>query len=882
MIPRIRLIITTLWVCHLFLMPGVLTSQLRPAQEHANPAQPESPLEALGPVSLPWDQQDSSLPAGQSTTPKPPASQPQVSVTTDTGQEDTKTEQIVQQELQSSSEQEFGPQRPATNVPLGRNEVLIRGDEQEKNQDIYSARGHVEIRFGGNVLHADQVTYDSTTGQMTATGHVVFDGGPHNEHLVGSHATYDISRDTGTFYDVVGSTGVRVKSKSMFLTSSTPFFFTGKVVDKLGPDRYRVNQGYITSCQLPKPKWQWDAKTANVEVGDEAQMHHATLKLHGIPVFYFPYVEHPVDNLGRKSGFLIPEIGQSTTRGFILGDGFYWVLSRNADATIGAALYNARGWAQFGDLRAIGYTYTFQAEYYGVIDQKGAPNTGQNQGGEELKINASKQLPHGFLAVASVDFLTSYIFRLAFAQGFTEAINSEVRSDGFLSKNWNGFGFGVLASRYQNYQSTAPGDFIEINHAPSVELSSVERSFSRTNFVYAFDVAAEGVSRNEIGFSTASLVGRVDAAPYIALPAFLHGWTFRPEVGGRETYYSQRLATGPSSSVGIAVSDPINRNVFNASMEVRPPTLEKIFNRKPFGRVLKHTIEPFAIYRYQTGIDDFSQIIRFDYRDILADTNEVEYGVINRLYAKKTRSNVGCFQQTEYDDLSESLTASGLGSEKEACDEDQTAPAADVVSWEIAQKYFGNTNFGGALVPGRRNVFDSTVDFTGIAFLTDPRRFSPVISRLRVQSGAADFQWALDYDPVLHQVNASTIFAGYRWGNWYLNGGQAYVNAPGEFSISSNGTQTPDVYNQYRLGMVYGGMNKLGFNGAVAVGVDSRLSYIQSATIQTNYNWDCCGVAFQYQRWALGLVRNENAYRFSFSLSNVGTFGTIKRLQRLY
>ena len=57
---------------------------------------------------------------------------------------------------------------------------------------------------------------------------------PINEHIVGTHATYDVSRDTGTFYDVTGSIGIQVKNQAMFLRSSTPFFFTGKVVDKLG------------------------------------------------------------------------------------------------------------------------------------------------------------------------------------------------------------------------------------------------------------------------------------------------------------------------------------------------------------------------------------------------------------------------------------------------------------------------------------------------------------------------------------------------------------------------------------------------------------------------------------------------------------------------
>ena len=213
--------------------------------------------------------------------------------------------------------------------------------------------------------------------------------------------------------------------------------------------------------------------------------------------------------------------------------------------------------------------------------------------------------------------------------------------------------------------------------------------------------------------------------------------------------------------------------------------------------------------------------------------------------------------------------------------QDQSAPASEVFSWQIAQKYFGDPTFGGALVNGRRNVFDTTVDFTGIAFLTEPRIFSPIISRLRTSIGQTDFQWDLDYDPVLHQVNASTIFAGYHWGNWYLNGGQTYVNAPGEFTIV-NGVETPDVFNQWRLGLIYGAMSKNGFSGGFNIGVDSQMSLLQTATLQANYNWDCCGLAVQYARWAFGSIRNENAYRISFSLTNIGTFGSIKKLERLY
>jgi LPS-assembly protein len=857
MISRSRCITTALLLCQQVALCAVLTTRLRaePAPQNTGNSSQSSAVTAQD-----QDQTQTQQPA------KPP-----VSATSDTGAEDTDTEHLIQNELQQSDEQ-LGPPRPATNVPLGRNEVLIRADQQEKNQDIYHVRGNVEIRFGTYTLNCDQADYDSTTGQIKANGHVLFQGGPHNDRVMGSHAVYDVSRDTGTFYDAIGSTGVKVKNRMMFLTSSTPFFFTGKVVDRLGPDRYRVNDGYVTSCQLPKPKWQLDSKTALVEVGEEAVLHHATLKVDGIPVFYFPFVEHPVDNLGRKSGFLIPQIGTSNLRGFVFGDAFYWAISRNADATIGAELFTKRGSAQLADLRMVGYTYALQANYFGVIDSQGDPTTHQNQGGQELKVNAWKELPWGFRGVLSADYLSSYLFRLAFGQSFTEAINSEVRSYGFVFKHWDGFGFGVIASSYRNYESSTPGDYIEIVHSPGLELSTAERPISGTNFVYSFDAAPEGVSRNEPGFQTASVVGRLDAAPYLAWPKLFHGWTIRPQVGVRETWYSQRLIM-TSSTTPKAVSDPINRNVANASFELRPPTLAKVFSKKPFGRALKHTIEPYATYRYQTGINDFSQIIRFDERDILADTNEVEYGIVNRLYAKKTSAPADCFQPKSEEGELLNLAA-------QEC-EDTTA-ATDVLTWEVAQKYYGNTTFGGAVVPGSRNVFDSTIDFTGIAFLTNPRRFSPVISRVRAQSGKFDVQWALDYDPVLHQLNASTVFAGYRWGNWYFNGGQTYLNAPGETTTTSGGAVVPSIYNQYRVGVIYGSMSRRGWNGAASVGVDSQMHFIQSATVQTNYNWDCCGVAFQYQRFALGSVRNENAYRFSFSLANVGSFGTIRRLQRLY
>ena len=857
--------------CHLILAPLLLTSQLHTASPEDDNAQ-SSPPQASSPAT----------PAQPPTVSKPEPSAP---AEEDVGMK--VMEEVVQQQMQSAAEQDSGNPRPPANVVLNRDEVLIRADEQEKSQDIYKVRGNVEIRFRNSVIHCDQATYDSTTGQITATGHVVYDGGAHNEHLVGTHATYDASRDTGTFYDVTGSTGIKVSNQSMFLRSSTPFFFTGKVVDKLGPDLYRVHHGIITSCQLPNPKWEFHPATATVEVGGDAKMYHSTLRIKGIPIFYFPYVQHPADNLGRKSGFLIPAIGQSNSKGTIIGDAFYWAINRNSDAEIGGYYFSSRGWAQIGNYRNIGWHYQFHAEYYGVIDEQGNPVSKQNQGGQELKANGAAELPFGFRGVVSVDYLSSYVFRLAFAQNFTEAINSEVRSSGFVSKSWSGNFLGLWMSRYQNYQSTVNGDVIDIAHIPSFQMAGLENPIFNSKFMYTYDVAGEGVSRHEPGFQTQNVVGRLDASPNISLPMFLRGWTFRPEAGVRETFYTERLipSGGNTGIIGVAVAQALNRNVLLASMEMRPPSVAKIFDRKIFGYVMKHVVEPYAIYRYETGINNFSNIIRFDERDILADSSGVEYGVVNRLYVKKSKSTAECFEHPKYlpADTAPAEITKKLAADTTIC-EDQSGPAREFATWTIAQKYFFNPTFGGALVPNQRNVFDSSVDFSGIAFLTQPRNASPVISRLTMRDLATDFQWALDYDPVFHQVNASTIMIGQHLSpKWYVLGGQAYLHVPGEvIPATINQVLAPDIFNQFRVQVNYGSLVSRGFTAAAGVAFDVKNGFVQGATVQSAYNWDCCGVTFEYARWALGSVRNENAYRFAFSLTNIGTFGNLKRMQRIY
>jgi LPS-assembly protein len=777
------------------------------------------------------------------------------------------------------------PNTPSS--PLREQDVTITALQQEKQGTLYQLHGNAEIHYGTFILRADEVTYNSATGDSKAEGHVMLDGGPNDEHIQASRGTYNLRTEIGKFEHVTGSIGVRLHGRRPMLTSSNPFVFTGATVEKNGPDHYKVYDGIVTTCDLPRPKWEFQAHKVVVEVGGTAKIYRSTFAIEGIPILYFPFATLPAEALPRQSGFLIPNIGYSTTKGTIFGESVFWAINRSMDAHIGADYFSKRGWAPQGEFRARPSQTSFvDLNYFSVLD-RGFGDPHVNQGGEEVRLTAEGELGQNFRAVADVDYLSSFVFRLAFSDTFTQAVNSEVKSDAFLSNATRGFFYNFSVHRYQDFESSTPGDVITILHAPGVELSSVDQPLGRSAFYWSYDAALEGLSRSEPTFSTAPLIGRFDLSPTLSLPLHLGGWSLRPELSVRDTAYTQHLEVLPSGD-RLAVSDTVNRKSLDASFEVRPPAVSRTFGHTFLGRKWKHVIEPRAVYTYVTGVSNFSDILRFDQRDILSNTDEVGYSVVQRLYAKRTSSQpTSCGQPgMPLLFLGGAVPHSPVPWERQQtpvdppCDDG--TQVREVVTWELAQKFFLNPTFGDALSPGRSNVLTSTVDLTGIAFLSSARHLSPLISRLRIQTSAkTDIEWDMDYDFTLGHMTASTVLVNYRLGPLTLGGGDAFLQVPPE---APNATATPlaQSFNQFRLLLGYGHTGKHGFSAATNIGFDADLGFLQYAAVQATYNWDCCGFNVEFRRFDLGSVRNENQYRFTFALANLGALGNLRRSERLF
>jgi LPS-assembly protein len=776
-------------------------------------------------------------------------------------------------------------------TPLPSQEVTIKALQQEKQGDIYKLDGDVEISFQSYIMRAEHVTYNDASGAMEATGRVVFDGGPHDVHLLAGHANYNVKSETGTFFDVSGTFGAVVRGRTVVLTTSNPFVIAGREVHKVGRNRYIVLHGSITSCAEQTPTWTFNSEKIDLVAGEDAKLYHSTFRLLKLPIFYFPYTQAPASAMSRTTGFLLPNVGESSTKGFIFGDSFYWAINRSSDITVGAEYFTARGWSETMHFRMRpSETSALELHYFGVVDRGGAPTTHQDQGGEEVRLTGETSRDH-WRAAADIDYLSSFLFRQAFSETYSQAVNSEVKSVAYLSHNLAGLSLNASAGRYQNFfQDPLTNSFsnqIKILHLPMAEINGLDQRVYSSPFLWGVDLSAGGLQRSEPGFVTANLVGRLNIRPRIALPLQWKGWDLRPEIAVHDTIYTQQQSGASAANpLGVPSGNELNRRSVEASIELRPPVLEKVFEREILGRRLKHVIEPIFTYRYTTGVDRFQNIIRFDSMDILSNTSELEYDVTQRIYGRRRTSH----HEPECDvptppsgDRREKLPAyiPGVSAVRPKC-EDESKTTRELVSWEVKQKYYYDRTFGGALVAGRRNVFTNTDDLSGMAFLDAPRAWSPIISKLRLQTSAnTDVQWQLDYDSVRGRINSSATFAEYRLGEYFFGGSHAFFHVPAN-SVTQTFSNAPLVFNQFRTLVGYGHPNKRGFAGGFSAGYDQNREFLQYAAAQTSYNSNCCGVSFEYRHINVPGVSVENQYRFAFTLANIGTFGNMRKQERLY
>jgi LPS-assembly protein len=744
----------------------------------------------------------------------------------------------------ASSAPPSGPRvRPANPVP--ENEVAISATTQMKEGAWYRLRGNSVVQTDAYLLKADDIDYNEETGDVDASGHVYLQNFEGGEELWCERALYNINDDTGKFWEVRGQTPVHIEARPRVLTSTNPFYFEGKWAERL-KEKYILHDGFITNCKMPKPWWIVRAPVFDIIPDERAVSHSTIFRLRRIPLFYTPYYYKSLKTMPRQSGFLMPNIGNSSTRGKMIGLGYYWAINRSYDASYHAQYFTSRGLAHTVDFRGKPIEGTdFSGYVFGIQDRGIEQGSGANkkivkQGGFMTSVQAKTDLGHGFTGRAEVNYLSSFTFRQAFTETYNEAITSEVHSVGFITRQWDSYSLDFVGQRLENFQN-ANQDPVVIRKLPEVEFSSRDhRLWKNVPLWISWETSGGLLRRKEVEFQTRQYLERLDVHPRVTTVLRWKDFALVPSFAIRETHY------GESREQFHIIGQNINRGAREADLELVLPSFARVFKApKWLGDSVKHVIEPGASYRYVSGVDNFNNIILFDETELFSNTNQVEVWVTNRLYAKRK------------DDVSE------------------------VLSWDLRQQRYFDPTFGGAVTSnwcgqptGCRNVVLSSIQLTPFAFLDGPRNYSPVASTLRASPiTGLGVEWRSDYDPLYSKIVASTLSVDGRFGKYYVSAGHNTMRYSSPF--------LSPTANEFSGRVGIGNENRRGWNAGFMADYDYRAGQLRWARSELTYNTDCCGFSIQYQRIAFG-IRNENQFRIAFAVANVGSFGTLKKQDKMF
>ena len=741
-------------------------------------------------------------------------------------------------------------ERPDFRIPVVRPGAPVNGDyqitadTQESDNGVYHLRGHVVVELHNATFKADFADFDETTSDFNARGNVYYRNYEQNEVIYCDKVEYNADTHKGVFHHPRGYSKTKVVARPGVLTTQQPFYFEGEYAEKL-EDRYILHKGFITDCTMPSPWWKLHSSLFDIIPDDRAIAHKAIYRLRNVPLFYFPYFFKSLKKEPRKSGVLAPNFAHSNRRGFMFATGYYWAINRSYDATYVFQAFSARGLAHHVDFRGKpSQKSDFNLIVYGVQDSGIMQNgTLVKAPGYSVTGAGRTEFADGWVARGSINYISSLAFRQQFTESFNEAIFSETHSTASVERNFSYYNFSTGISRTENFQDATPGNSIIVRKFPEFDFTGRERqvhqgslpvwvSFdSSFGFYYRTQPKPEGQPVTDF-YQTGQFSARANFEPTVTTAFQWKGFHLLPSFTLHETFYGQSFLNNAVSS------NHLTRTAPEVDVELVMPTVERIFNRKTFlGDRLKHVVETRANYKYVRGVDRFTQTLRFDPIDLLSDTHEMQVSVINRIYSKRG------------DDVKE------------------------ILDWELFQKRYFDPTFGGALVPGQRNVVLSSLELTGYSFLDGQRRYSPIVSILRGNpKGGIGFTWETDYDPLLQRFVNSIFSADIRVNRYFVSAGSDQVRP--------NPVISPPA-NQFRASFGYGDSNRKGWNAVFSMVYDYRLARLDFGIAQTTYNTDCCGLSFQVRHFNFG-TRNEDQYLVSFSIANLGTVGNLKKQERLF
>jgi LPS-assembly protein len=533
------------------------------------------------------------------------------------------------------------------NTSIGDSEphtVLLTADKvPQNNQTTLALEGNVSMTSATSQLKADKLFNDKTKQQILASGGV-------------SVETYDSLLRAESF---VGNQ----KTKRSKLTEVDFHFFANNANGKA--EYIETNEQNVatlkeltySTCPANNESWRFSA--SELQLDQQSGWGEAWgmwLKVKGIPVFYFPYVNFPLGEQ-RKTGILQPALSNDDKNGLDVLLPFYWNISPHTDATFNFRNIQNRG-SQFGtEIRYLTESTESELSFEWLADDRLVNSilalepglSGGRYGLDEdrwaLSFNSNFQLSQHWSGKVNASKVSDRDYFTDLGAGVIDSYgtNSQTQlvSQFDISYQDDIWLVSLLAESTQSLVGDEPYRIL-----PSI-LASADYYHQDSGLHWQFTSDLTQYTHTDIN----QIEGiRVNLAPSLSYPIrTTYSW-FTPKLTYQSTRYQQ-------DSVNNQSKIDINRNLPIVSIDSGlyfDRTIE--WNDKS----VTHSLEPRAFYAYipfreQQQINNFGsrlpefsfsqlwQANRFAGVDRVGDTNHLAFALTNRFTDEQTGEQLFAF-----------------------------------------------------------------------------------------------------------------------------------------------------------------------------------------------------------------------------------------------
>jgi len=215
--------------------------------------------------------------------------------------------------------------------------------QYDTENNLISATGDVTIYQDKNILKADTVIFNRTTGEVIATGNVSLRDGAGNVMFF-DKTTLKKGLREGFIQNVrilfsddahlVARTGVRVGNQTILKQAAYTPCKTCNKAGKRDP-LWLIRADSITH--------DYDHKILKYK--------NVILEVAGVPIFYTPYFSHPDPTVHSASGLLVPDFSTSSELGLNVTIPYYFNLAPNKDLTLSPLFTSKEGVVMGGTYR---------------------------------------------------------------------------------------------------------------------------------------------------------------------------------------------------------------------------------------------------------------------------------------------------------------------------------------------------------------------------------------------------------------------------------------------------------------------------------------------------------------------------------------------------